>query len=199
MSYPGHRKIRGAKRHTKRLAQQSTTAAPLSWVRLKHHHYDYEKLGLAPWHWQHRWPPALVRKLAVQHLLSTFFDWQRQMLAQPEPFYLAIWLVESDFAHSSQVVAGIRERQSYYQNIFGAPDPAGPLLPPEYQLLPGAAQLTWHTHPWEIMLDTDDYPDTWPAWSLSKPHHFYTHTDGRNFMVVQTGWVWVGQAVSTAT
>ncbi|MBD2716950.1 hypothetical protein KBK19_18035 [Microvirga sp. STR05] len=197
MTLTRRRKVRGSKRRLKHLVHQSVIAAPLSEPRLQRYGYDYNKLGLGPWH--HRQPPQRVRQLAARHLLTTFFDWQRQLGAQPEPFYLAIWLVDSDFAHSSQVVAGIRERREWYHSLFGKPDPAGPPLPAEYQLLPGADQLTWHPHPREVELDVFDYPGGWPAWALRKPNRLRPSGEGGECMLVQTGWVWVGQATPVLT
>ncbi|WP_092737928.1 hypothetical protein [Hymenobacter psychrophilus] len=72
-------------------------------------------------------------------------------------------------------------------------DSTGPALPPEYQQLPGAALLTWKTRRWEILLDASDYPTGWPAWGLAKNHHEYVAEDGSPYLVVQTGWAWVGQ------
>ncbi|MFD2784439.1 hypothetical protein [Hymenobacter rubripertinctus] len=156
--------------------------------------YYYEKLGLHPWHWHHRQPPQLVRQLAARHLLATFFDWQRQLRAQPEPFYLALWLVKGrEFAHSSQVVVGMGSKRARYRNTHGEPDPTGPPLPPEYWQLPGAGALTWTTHPWQTFLDAFDYPTGWPAWAFANPHYDYVHEDGSRYLVVQTSWVWVGQ------
>ncbi|OWP62402.1 hypothetical protein CDA63_14535 [Hymenobacter amundsenii] len=194
MRYLTRQKLRGGTRHLKRLMQQSLTAAPLSEGMLQRYGYDYEKLGLGLWHWHHRQPPQRVRQLAAGHLLVTFFDWQQQLRAQPEPFYLAIWLVEgADFAHNSQAVAGIGERRARYGGTFGGPDPAGPPLPPEYCQLPGADTLTWTTHPWETWLDALDYPTGWPAWAFTRPHYFHTAEDGNRYLLVQTSWVWVGQ------
>lgn len=160
---------------------------------LQRYTYDYDKLGLGPWHWHHQQPPQRVRQLAARHLLTTFLDWQHQLRAQPKPFYLAIWLVGPEFAHSSQVVTGIGERQARYGGMFGEPDSTGPPLPPEYQQLPGAGQLTWTTHPWYVGLEAFDLPHGWPAWALTKPHYVHHLEGAGTCLMVQTGWVWVGQ------
>ncbi|WBA42801.1 hypothetical protein [Hymenobacter canadensis] len=197
MNYGRHKKIRGGKRHLKRLVRLSQTAASLSEQRLQQSGYNYKWLGLGVWHWHHRQPPKRVRQLAARHLLTTFRAWQRQLQAQPEPFYLAIWLVCSpEFAHSSKVVAAIQGMRARYRDRLQEADPAGPPLPPEYRQLPGANQLTWHAHPWEILVDSFDYPDGWPAWALAKPHYLCQPEDNDEYLMVQTGWVWVGQAAA---
>ena len=119
--YRDNKQIRGGKRHLRRLQAESTWAVPLSIdILLERRYYD-EKLGLYPWHWHHRQPPKLVRQLAAQHLLTTFFAWQPALTALSEPVYAAVWLVGPEFAHGSQVVAGIGERQTttahYSENL----------------------------------------------------------------------------------
>lgn len=186
------KKIRGGKRHLKRLRQESTWAPSLHEEALRHYHYAHEKLGLYPWHWHHRQPPLRVRQLAVQHLLTTFFAWQKQLVQWAEPHYLAIWIVEPEFAHSSQVVATIKERSERYQATFSEATPNGPPLPALYAALPGADTLTWHTYPWEAWHDADDYPDGWPDRLLTLPHYEYEYPGSGLYLVVQTGWMWVG-------
>ncbi|QIX63254.1 hypothetical protein HER32_19575 [Hymenobacter sp. BT18] len=190
---PASKKIRGKRRRFAGLEQryQQGTAA-LNPASLKRWHYEYEKLGLGPWHWHQRQPPKAVRQVAAQYLLDTFLAWNQQLHNQPESYYLAVWLVSPDFAHSSQVVAGVQERIRWYATGFGDAVPEGPPLPPEYQQLPGAGQLSWRTHHWEAMLDRFDYPTSWPAWVLRKPHRPYQTPDGQEYLLVQTGWVWVG-------
>jgi hypothetical protein len=199
MNYGRHKKIRGGKRHLKRLVQLSQTAASLSSQLLQRYGYDYHKPGLGIWHWHHRQPPKQVRQLAARHLLTTFRAWQRQLQAQQEPFYLAIWMVQgAEFAHSSQVVAGLGERLTRSACMFGAPDASGPPLPAEYRALPGANQLTWHAHPWEVLVDSFDHPGGWPAWALAKPYYLCQPEDNDEYLMVQTGWVWVGQAAGAS-
>ena len=198
MSHGRYRKVRGGKRHLQRLVQRSRTAELLDRQMLQRYGYDRNKLGLGVWHWHYRQPPQRVRQLAALHLLATFFDWQRELQNQPEPYHLAIWLVEPEFAHSSQVVAGIGERRTRYSGMFGDPDPAGPPLPPEYRLLSGSEILTWTTHPWYLGLDQLDYPTGWPAWTLHKPHYTHYFEGSGDYLMVQTGWVWVGQAADSS-
>jgi hypothetical protein len=147
---------------------------------------------LGPWHSHQPPPPRWVRQQAAQHLLLTFSHWQTALSGQSEPNYLAIWLVSSAFAHSSQVVAGRQERIKRYEGIFGEPVLEGPSLPAEYQQLPGAEKLTWRTFAWEELLDAQDYPEGWPAKMLQRPHRTSQTPEGEEHLRVQTGWVWVG-------
>lgn len=196
-SFQDTKKLRGSKRHLKRLQAESTWAAPLAIDILLKRRYYNEKLGLHPWHWHHRQPPKQVRQLAAQHLLTTFLAWQPALTALAEPVYAAVWLVQPEFAHGSQVVTGIGIRADYYRTLFGEPASEVLPLPAEYQKVPGADKLTWQTHRWEVWYDADDFPAGWPASLLQHPHYEQQYSDGRLFLVVQTGWVWVGQLAAT--
>ncbi|RSK33294.1 hypothetical protein [Hymenobacter metallilatus] len=192
-SFQSNKKIRGGKRHLRYRQAESTWAAPLSVDALLNRQYYYEKLGLHPWHWHHRQPPMLVRQLAAQHLLITFFAWQLELAVLTEPVYAAVWLVGPEFAHSSQVIVSIRKMADRYQNRFGEPSSEGPPLPAAYRELPGAAKLRWQPHPWEVVVDSFDYPNGWPEWALEKPHCLCQPEGNDEYLLVQTGWVWVGQ------
>ncbi len=158
MGYSYRKKVRGGRRGLRRLQQQSSTPAVFNQAGLAERHYYYEKLGLHPWHWHHRQPPKLVRQLAAQHLLKNFFDWQHSLTSLSGPSYLAVWIVQPEFVHSSQVVTAIQSQLDRYKHIFGAPSPNGPPLPAEYQELPGADKLIWQTYPWHVLVDSFDYP-----------------------------------------
>jgi hypothetical protein len=139
-----------------------------------------------------------VRQLAARHLLTTFFAWQPALAALAEPVYSAVWLVGPEFAHSSQVVAGVGNKLEWYSSRFGEPAPGGPPLSAEYRALPGADKLTWQTYSWEILVDSFDYPNGWPAWALEQPHYLCQPEDNDEYLMVQTGWVWVGQAAEAS-
>jgi hypothetical protein len=95
-------------------------------------------------------------------------------------------------------VAGVLNKIEWYSSRFGEPAADGPPLPAEYRALPGAEKLTWQTYPWEILVDSFDYPDGWPAWVLAKPHYLCQPEANDEYLMVQTGWVWVGQAAEAS-
>ncbi|TGE04212.1 hypothetical protein [Hymenobacter fodinae] len=192
------KKMRKRKRHIQRLRSESIWAPHLNEEVLQYYGYYHERLGLHPWHWHHRQPPLQVRQLAVQHLLTTFFAWQKQLASLAEPYHLALWIVGPEFAHSSQVLVNTGELIAQQQSRFETPDPNGPPLPIEYHQLPGANLLTWQAYPWHIFLDDYDYPNAWPTWALRYPHSFGPYEDGSEYLAVQTGWMWVGQLPAQA-
>ncbi|TGE24582.1 hypothetical protein E5K00_05045 [Hymenobacter aquaticus] len=186
-------KIRNPRRRIRQLPDLQPAPAPLDLAALQQVHYEYKKLGLGVWHWPARHPPRLIRQLAATHLLNTFFAWDAQLQNLGQPYYLSLQLVSPDFAHSSQVIAGLHERIAFYQTALGEPVADAPPLPPEYRELPAVRQLHWTAHPHEQWLDSFDCPSGWPARYLRRPHRFFTAEDGEEYLVVRMGWVWVGQ------
>ncbi|UOQ68165.1 hypothetical protein [Hymenobacter volaticus] len=185
------KKPRGTNRLLRSLEKQSTSAELLDITEFLRRQYDYRKLGLGIWHTTATTIPLAVRQQAIRVLLATFFQWNQQLIAQQEEFYLAIWLFEREFAHSSQVVAGIGEKIKAYHQLFTNCD-STLSLPAKYQQLSGADQLDWvacHSNEW---YKPEDFINGWPAWMLRRPHHLYTDDTGREFLIVQTDRVWVG-------
>lgn len=194
------KKPRGFKRKYRQATQTAAVSPPLSVARVFQFHYDYEKLGHGPlqyWLWHSAPLPRPLRQLGAAWLLQTFFQWQKSAIQLAEPVYVAVWLSDVDFAAQSQVVAAIQGRINWYETIFGEAVPTGPPLPPEYQLLPGAQRLSWTTHRRHEWLDAEDFPNSWPARLLRREHTVHTLADGRDFLVVPRGWVWVGRATAT--
>ncbi|MBT2558344.1 hypothetical protein J7E24_11160 [Hymenobacter sp. ISL-91] len=188
--------MRGFNRRLRLIAQECALLPDLSEAHLRRYHYDYAKLGLGPLHrFRHaRHPlPQAVRQLGATYLLKTLRHWQQQLAPLTEPVYAAVWLADPDFAYLSQVVVGTQNRIEWYENTFGEAVPAGPPLPPEYGKLPGANQLTWTTHRQHEWLDAEDFPNGWPARLLRREHTLHTLDDGRAFLEVPRGWVWVGR------
>ena len=186
------KKPRGTKRLLRSLEKQCISLEYLNIPELWKWQYDYRKLGLGIWHTKATTIPLAVRQQALRVLLATCTQWHQQLTAQSKKFYLAVWLFELDFAHSSQVVAAVGKRSKRYQNSFTDCDSTLP-LPEKYLQLPGADQLEWvacHSNDW---YEPEDFSNGWPAWMLRRPHHPYTDNTGREFLIVQTDRVWVGR------
>ena len=157
-------------------------------------HREYVKLGLFPWSVDSKLPVP-IRQLWVKRLVDDCRRWQAKLAAHYAAFYLAVWLYEPDFGRS-QVVAGIAEKQVWYEQLFAEVAETGaPPFPAEYQQLPGVADLHWTAYAetttcWpEDLLELD-------AWALKKPHWPGKTADGREVVVVQIGWIWVGRLPS---
>ena len=190
------KKMRGFNRNMRLTARECALLPAVSEAHLQRYHYAYAKLGLGPLHrFRHtRHPlPQAVRQLGATYLLKTLRHWQQQLAPVSEPVYAAVWLADPDFTYLSQVVVGIQNRIEWYENTFGDAVPTGPPLPSEYGALPGAKHLTWTTHRQQKWLDAEDYPHGWPARLLRREHRVHTLEDGRRFLVLDHGWVWVGR------
>ncbi|HEX8426034.1 hypothetical protein [Hymenobacter sp.] len=187
------KKPRGTKRLLRSLEKQSANVEQLDMSGLLRSKYSYRKLKLGQWHTTSAVVPLAIRQQAVGLLLATMTHWHQQLQLQPEPFYSALWIFEREFAHSSQVVAGIKERMERYQQLFLVPESESVMpLPLTYRQLPGADQLDWTSWQWEEGFEPEDFPNGWPSRMLRRPHRSYTDDTGREFLIVQTDRVWVG-------
>jgi hypothetical protein len=189
------KKIRGLKRHFRRYAAMKQFSEPLDVEWLYKQHYVYSKLGLAPWVGATfaSNPPVRFRQEAFLSLLLTHQQWQNTFTDFPEPVYSAVWLMDSRF-RDSQVVVGIRERITRYENIFATVVTPTPPLPIEYRHLPGVAQLHWTAYFDEIALWPDDLPPNTPV----NAYEAVTTEAGEEFYLLRTGGkIWVGQSPGT--
>ncbi|MVN77673.1 hypothetical protein GO988_15175 [Hymenobacter sp. HMF4947] len=150
---------------------------------------DYIKLGLAPWAVNTK-PPRSIRMLWVSRLVADFHRWHQELATRYSDFYLAVWLCEPEFGRS-QLVAGIEERQAWYEGLFNY-DLKKP-LPTEYQSTPGVTALKWTACPEIVTYWLDEFAEL-GAWVANKPHWKTETADGKPFFVVQIGIVWVGEA-----
>ncbi|MDO7850482.1 hypothetical protein [Hymenobacter convexus] len=182
------KRLRGFGRHMRVHIKRAASDVALDTDWLEQHHYDYEKLGLAPWHVSDK-PPLAIRKLWLGKLVVDFQQWHKQLKQQYADFYLAIWLFEPHFG-DSQLVAGIEEQKAHYEGLFG--EPVALSLPMEYQVLPGVRDLQWTA----LAYVTPFYPEDFASlgsWALKKPHWPTESPSGEKMIAVQIGVVWVGK------
>ncbi|MGG4394825.1 hypothetical protein ABEX25_11040 [Paenibacillus thiaminolyticus] len=62
-------------------------------------------------------PPYKFRKQAVFHFIEIYLKWKKELDKRKEPHYLEIWLGDPEFL-DSQVVAAIRTKIDYYEQLF---------------------------------------------------------------------------------
>jgi hypothetical protein len=180
------KRLRGFNRHMRAHLKRAVTDIALDTDWLEQHHYDYEKLGLAPWYVTDK-PPFAIRKLWLSKLVADYQQWRVQLRRQYSDFYLAVWLFEPDFG-DSQLVAGIKEQ--HYEGLFG--EPLNLPLPSEYQSLPGITNLQWNARANITVFDAEDFA-TLGLWAANRPHRPVEGTNGELLVAVQVGVVWVGQ------
>jgi hypothetical protein len=188
-----HRKRqRGLCRHGRNHQQRAAMPQTLSLSLLESARGNTEQLGIAPWT-VHGKPPRAIRQLWVNRLLADFFDWQRQLTALYPDFWLSIRLYDPRFG-LAQLDAAIHEQQAYFERNFHNEGVDIP-LPPEYQSLLGAAQLRWTCYPVLDGLRLDEFTEHY-AWYKKKPYWTDQDATGEDCVLVQTGYVWVGQAAT---
>ncbi|WP_324677810.1 hypothetical protein [Hymenobacter sp. GOD-10R] len=151
-------------------------------------HRDYEKLGLAPWAVNEK-PPLVIRQAWVSRLVADYHAWHAQIVPHFPDYYLAVWLFEPESGRS-QLVAGLEDRKTLYENFFG-PEANLP-FPTEYQQLPGVTELHWTARAQVEAYWPEDFAEL-GSWGLNRPHWEAETADGEPFFTVQVGWVWVGQ------
>ena len=113
------KKTRGANRAIIRLTQRPNRKLDLEM--LQKYHYDNEKFATQPWGniARSRNPKGDYRTFFIYNLISVYRTWNAQLKTLNEPFYLKIWLNQTQIVNS-QVVCGIKERIKRYENIFVA-------------------------------------------------------------------------------
>ncbi|KUG07638.1 hypothetical protein [Solirubrum puertoriconensis] len=189
------KKIRGLRRHYNRFVQLKQHPEHLPIERLYQHSYAHSQLGLHPWvGWSFASnPPTRFRQQAVLGLLNTFWNWQQQFEALPEPYYAAVWVTDLSF-RDSQVVVGIRERIEWYTRLHSSAILPTPQLPAEYRNLAGVEQLQWAAYHEEIPL----WPDELPVGILPDQYRKATTDLGEEYCLLRSGGtVWVGQLLSS--
>ncbi|GAA3948415.1 hypothetical protein [Hymenobacter algoricola] len=137
-------------------------------------------------------PPNPIRRELLAGLLSAYQQWQQQLSARHQPFYLAVWLFEPHF-NRSQVVAGTQGWIAGYKTAFGVADPHSSLPPEIYRQVSGVNQLIWTRH-----ADTEVY-DSFPYWLPNRKVTILTAASGETRYAARVGWVWVGRTGTAAT
>ncbi|QIL78362.1 hypothetical protein [Hymenobacter sp. HDW8] len=90
----------------------------------------------------------------------------------------------------SQLVAAVADQQPYYDGLFGVAHERA--LPPEYRTLPGVQDLCWRAYAHVEALWPEDVA-TLGKRAVRKPQWREETADGQPYVVVQMGWIWVGQ------
>ena len=193
------KKIRGFSRHLRaHQLRAAASVAPIHFASLAERHYDYEMLGLAPWHVNKR-PPYPIRRLWVAHLVAGFFSWQRSLQDYPEDYFLAVRIKEPDFA-DSRLTISIKGWKSRYEHGYNEPENVLP-FPQEYRSIPEVNHLQWTTHRVMYRCTMEDFQDD-RAMGMKFRHYWpFTDEDGAAMVMVQSGWEWVGwlpEAAGTA-
>jgi hypothetical protein len=112
------KKIRGWKRHKRKIELWKQNAINLNIDLIRKHHRDYVKLWRYPVYSIHRTnPPVWYSRLLLEAMIEVYFEWYEKMINEDNDFYLKIWLYEPNFI-KSQIVVAYKDCLNFYDNTF---------------------------------------------------------------------------------
>ncbi len=158
------KKIRGFNRRIKNIKRWRTDNLVLDIDLLKERKYEYVKFWVSPWdnlRYKERnyiGPKSKVRTLIINSLLDIYDNWEQQLEELEIPYYLKIWLYEPRMT-SSQVVCGINDKISHYENVFTKSDKK--IIFPSKRY--GTIDERLEKYAWTVALDEEIIEnDFWP-------------------------------------
>ncbi|MBR8841025.1 MAG: tetratricopeptide repeat protein [Stigonema ocellatum SAG 48.90 = DSM 106950] len=181
------KKVRGWKRRIRQIQQWKQRNFN---VGINDFNYDHAKIQSVK-----ASPPMWYRRLIEDAMLEIYHNWKKQLIERGEPFYLRIWLFHPRF-YKSQVVAGIRDRIDWYENVFDLPENQDQSFPyQEYS----SNRYNLHDVTWELRIDDvvhlEKFYELTPqeVEVLQKTAYSITQTsDGDTLYAVRVGSVWLG-------
>lgn len=112
------KKIRGWKRHKRKIERWKQNVIDLDMNYIREHHRDYAKLWIHPFYsLVRRNPPNWFNRLLINEMIDVYLNWYEKINDENENFYLKIWLYEPGFI-SSQIVVSYKDCIDYYDDTF---------------------------------------------------------------------------------
>jgi len=215
-----YKKIRGHKRKHKQIEKWrlENTSINLTDYLLNIRDRYYTKIRVYPWNGFTHYrinsiipqPRRKTKKLFLDALLDIYTDWKTELSKLGQPYYLKIWLYETDFS-KSQVVCAIGENVNFYENTFTKPENPKFLNLDNYGILSQKMKRLQ----WKHYLEEDHYENnfvgelreyasekdyyetkTWFNKLLKKPHQITTFEEQINgayeLYSFKKGNVWIG-------
>lgn len=215
-----YKKIRGHKRRHKQIEKWRIKNTSLDVADYLRHTWDthYVKIRLYPWNgFMHSKinsaipePKRKTKQLFLNALLDIYTDWKNELEKLEQPYYLKIWLYESNFS-KSEVVCGIGDKIDFYNNSFTEADDAKSINLNNY----GAAKSKMANLNWIQHLDEEHFENNFigepleyisePAYNdsklwfsrlLKKPHDVTVYEEPINgayeLYSFNRGIVWIG-------
>lgn len=112
------KKIRGWKRHKRKIERWKEDAMNLDIDYLREYHRDYIKLWIHPFYvLVRRNPPVWYNKILLEAMIDVYLAWYEKMKNENEDFYLKIWLYDPHFINS-QIVVAYKDCIDFYNETF---------------------------------------------------------------------------------
>ncbi|MFJ6265858.1 hypothetical protein ACIQGW_12740 [Lysinibacillus xylanilyticus] len=116
--YSKKKKIRGWKRHKRKIERWKQNAINLDMDYLRNYQREYEKLWIHPFYaWVRKNPPNWYNRLLLDAMIEVYLEWHQKMMDENEEFYLKIWLYDPNFINS-QIVVAYRDCLDFYNKTF---------------------------------------------------------------------------------
>ncbi|WP_155592115.1 hypothetical protein [Lysinibacillus cavernae] len=116
--YSKKKKIRGWKRHKRKIERWKQSAINLNIDCLRNYQRQYEKLWIHPFYaWVRKNPPNWYNRLLLDSMIEVYLEWHQKMVDENEEFYLKIWLYDPNFINS-QIVVAYRDCLDFYNKPF---------------------------------------------------------------------------------
>lgn len=112
------KKIRGWKRHKRKIERWKQNAINLDMDYLRNYQRQYEKLWIHPFYkLERRNPPNWYQSLLLDAMIEVYLEWHQKMKKEEEDFYLKLWLYDPHFINS-QIVVAYRNCLDFYDKTF---------------------------------------------------------------------------------
>ncbi|GIO05694.1 hypothetical protein J31TS6_17220 [Brevibacillus reuszeri] len=112
------KKIRGWKRHVRKIEKWKQQVIDLDIEHLYQYQRDYAKLWIHPFYAiPRRNPPVWYNRLLLESMLDVYLSWNEKLTKIDEDFYLKLWIYDPHFINS-QVVAAYKDCLHFYDQSF---------------------------------------------------------------------------------
>ena len=200
------KKIRGWKRHVRKILKWKQRVINLDIRHLSQYQRDYAKLWIHPFYAiPRRNPPIWYNRLLLEAMLEIYQSWRDKLTRLDESFYLRLWIYDPHFINS-QVVAAYKDCLHFYDRTFdvGTQDKQFPFHKYTY-LKEKLEMFDWQQHiDCDVYTESDLIDNIQRGWMSSDEFdaikekaykveeiHFSNGDIDKTFSV-QVGGVWVG-------
>jgi hypothetical protein len=149
------KKIRGWKRHKRKIELWKQNAINLDIDLIRKHHRDYVKLWIYPFYFRLFNPPGWYSRLLLEAMIEVYLKWYERMIEENNEFYLKIWLYEPNFI-KSQIVVAYKDCLNFYDKTFEKRSICKKFPSHKYAFLAGQLEM----FDWKLCIEADVYWST---------------------------------------
>lgn len=156
MFLSNNKKIRGWKRHVRKVEKWKQRVLDLDIEHLYQYQRDYAKLWIHPFYAiPRRNPTVWYNRLLLEAMLDVYLSWSETLKKLDEKYYLKLWIYDPNFINS-QVVAAYKDCLHFYDQTFEVGDQGKQFPFHKYTYLREKLEMfDWHQH-----IDCDVYTES---------------------------------------